>query len=61
MCGKNLPFRAFLVPPAVEFSYAKAREPALRTQRCMREPNPTAGKYNRNRAMTGFGRASGKA
>jgi len=56
-----LPCRVFLVPPEVEFSYAKAREPALRTQRCMREPDPTAGKYDRNRALTGLGRASGKA
>ena len=31
-CGKNLPSRAFLVPPAAEFSYARTREPALRTQ-----------------------------
>ena len=54
MYGKNLPCRAFLVPHAAEFSYAKTREPALRTQRCMREPDSTAGKYNRNHALSGL-------
>ena len=51
--GKKLPCRAFLVPPAADFGYAKTRErPALAS--CLREPASTAGKCNRNHAVSGL-------